>query len=496
MSFIANSLWYDQDAPDVALVRHAIEGQAAIKRQRTTYLPHPSMVDNTSKEQRARYDAYLGRAEFDSSCGQTKTELVGAFTRAAHEINLPANIKYLEVDSDGDWLSLSDSMNVTFANILAVKYHILLAEFEDGGVDPSVQISKAQKAQLKQRSKIVHYPRESLTNWAFGVVNNRMQLTHVVLTSESCELNSEFVEVKVKKQLLLNIDENGDYRQRLIVSDGENITEGEWIYPSASGKNLKYIPIEVAQDERSYSGSLPRATGYLGSIALKDVARYQVNADLKEKLAVLQDTINSTGWTDSLWEEYKLINGRDYVATGLGVSNQFPDGVAVDVMKMQADGDAHFKYIAENEKQTRALGGRYETEPGDTNTATESVIKSAKENSVLSMIAVNIEGAYRRLAAYCSDFEGIYIEPDKIEITANRQFSATKMQPEEADRILSIYDHSLMSKTTALKKLRAGGYGDDEITIEAEIDLIDEEAPPPLLSKPTGGQNVEAEVQP
>lgn len=496
MSFIANRTEYDQDAPDVALVRDAIQGQAAVKRKKTVYLPHPSMIDSTSKEQRARYDSYLGRAEFDSSCGQTKTELVGAFTRAAHEINLPSQVKYLETDSDGDWLSISDSMNVTFANVLAAKYHILLAEFEDGGVDPNVQISKAQKAALKQRSKIVHYPRESLTNWAFGVVNNRMQLTHVVLTSESSELNSEFVAVNTKKQLLLSLDEDGQYRQKEIVSDGENTTEGEWIYPDAKGQRLDYIPVEVVIDERNYSGSLPRATGYLGSIALKDVARYQVNADLKEKLAVLQDTINGTGWDENKFEVFQLINGRDYVATGMGATNLFPEGVTYDVMKMQSDGDAHFKYIAENEKQTRALGGRYETEPDPTNTATESVIKSAKENAVLTMIAVNIESAYRRLVAYCCDFEGLKIEPDDIEIDVNRQFSASKMMPEEADRILSIYDHSLMSKTTALKKLRAGGYGDDEITIEAELNLIDEEAPPPLLSKPTGGQNVEAEVQP
>jgi hypothetical protein len=483
MTFIDNSTEYDQDLPDVTLVRDAVQGQAAIKRKQRTYLPHPSTIDSLTAEQSARYTAYLGRAEFDSSCGQTKSELMGAFTRADHEIDLPAQVKYLEADSDGDWLSLADSINVTAANALEVKYHILLAEFEDGGVDPTKQISKAEKAKLKQRAKIVHYPRESLTAHSFGVVNNRMQLTHAVLTSESQVLNSEFKHVKTKTQLLLKLDEEGFYCQQEIVDkDGNGAVAGDWIYPKAMQKKLNFIPIEIVQDERRYAGSLPRATGYLGAIAMKDVARYQVNADLKEKLAVLQDTINGTGWDENKFEVFKLINGRDYVATGMGATNLFPEGVKYDVMKMQADGDAHFKYIAENEKQTRALGGRYDTEPDTTNTATEAAIKSAKENAILTMIAVNIESAYRRLVAYCCQFEGVVVDSSQIAINVSRQFSSTKMDAAEVEMILKVRDAELMSSLTAIKLIKAGGLGDEDLTAEEELNLISEEAPPPLVA--------------
>jgi len=220
MAFIPNSAIYNQDLPSVQLVRTAIEGAAAIKRGGMTYLPHPSMIDKTSAAQIARYEAYLGRAEFDSSCSQTKIELMGAYTRAAHEINLPESIKYLESDSDGDWMTLADSINITSGNCLEVKYHFLLAEFDSPEIPEGVQISKAEKAKLNQRAKIVHYPRESLTNWDFGVVNGRMQLTHAVLTSTSTELNEDFKEVITKTQLLLNLDVDGFYRQKLIVQSG------------------------------------------------------------------------------------------------------------------------------------------------------------------------------------------------------------------------------------------------------------------------------------
>lgn len=490
MGFVSNSANYDEDLPAVKLVRHAVEGQTAIKRETTEYLPHPNMLDASSIGQVNRYRAYIGRAEFDSSCGQTKVELIGAFTRAPHEIDLPSQVKYLESDSDGDWLSLSDSINVTFANCLEVKFHILLAEFEAGEV-PEGELTKADKAALKQRAKIVHYPREALTKYDYSVVNGRMQLTHVVLTTDSTVLNENFAEVNVRTQLLLNLDDNGLYRQQLRTQENGATTEGDWVYPTAMGASLDYIPIEIVMDERTYAGKIPRGTGYLGPIALKDVARYQVNADLKEKLAILQDTVNTFGWTEQSWAEFQTINGRDYIATGAGVSNQFPAEVSTDVMKMSADGDSHFKYIEQNEKQTRALGGRYDTEPESIETATEAEIKSAKENAVLTMIAGNSEQAYRRLVAYCCHFEGVEILPEEVMITVNRQFSSSNITPEKASSIIQQYDSRLLSKPSAMKQLRAGGFGDADLTIEEEIDLIDQETPDPI----PGGAQTTVEVQ-
>lgn len=500
MAFIHDSTDYTQTQADVKLVRDAVEGQAAIKRETTTYLPHPNMVDKVSQSQKTRYEAYIGRAEFDSSCGQTKKELIGAFTRAEHEIDLPDAVKYLEDDSDGDWLSLSDSINVTAGNCLEVKYHILLAEFEDGGVDPNREISKAERKSLKQRAKIVHYPRESLTNWSYKTVNGRMQLCNACLTTENTELDENFSKVTIKTQLLLGLDPDGYYRQRLMTSkigDMSSVDMGEWIYPLAAGKRLDYIPVEIVVDERTYAGKLPKPTGYLGPIAQKDVARYQVNADLKEKLAILQDTVNSFGWDENTHEQFKIINGRDYVATGVGVSNQFPSGVTVEVLKLTADGDAHFKYIEQNEKQTRALGGRYDTEPdAQKQTATEAEINSAKENAVLTMISRNTESAYRRLVAYCMQFEGVDIDPNDISISVNRQFSSTSITQEKAASIISQYDARLISKESAVKQLKAGGFGDADLTVEEEVDLIDQETPDPIVTQtPMLGEQTTVEVQ-
>ncbi len=492
MAYIPNHSDYDASIDDVKLVRHAVEGEAAIKRETTTYLPHPSMLDKTSSQARDRYDAYIGRAEFDSVAGQTEIELSGAFKNSPHEIELPSQVAYLADDSDGDALSLTDAINITALNCLEVKFHILLAEFEDGGITEGQQITVAEKAKLKQRAKIVHYPRESLTNWQFSKINGRVQLSKACLTTEDIEISEDFIEIKKTKYLLLDLDESGYYRQRqdVVYTNTDKLQEkGEWIYPTAMGSKLDYIPVEIIQDSKMIIGELPRQCGYLSPIARKDVHRYQVNADLKEKLAILQDTINSYGWTTSAWEEFKEINGRDYVATGVAVANQFPRDVNVDVMKLTADGDAHFRYIELNEKQTKALGGRLDDDTDAT--ATQARIRSARENAILTSIADSVEQGFRRLVSYCCEFEGLKINHNDIKINVNREFSSTRLAPDEINAIVTARDGRLISQKTAVMLAKNGGLSDPEETLESAIDEIESDMPDPIENE---GQDSQQQV--
>lgn len=482
MAYISNHSDYDATIDDVKLVRHAIEGEAAVKREGKIYLKNPSMVDSTSQQAKDRYAAYLDRAEFDSVCGSTEIELMGAFKNSPHEIELPPQVAYLLDDSDGDALSLSDAINIAAVNCLEVKFHILLAEFEDGGIEEGRQITVAEKAKLKQRAKIVHYPRETLTNWEFAKVNGRVQLSKACLTTEDIQVDENFKETKRTKHLILALDENGLYRQKLIITQNNSDTpldEGEWIQPKALNKRLDYIPIEIIQDSKMVIGELPRQCGYLEPIARKDIHRYQVNADLKEKLAILQDTVNSFGWTDQSWEEFKKINNRDYVVTGVGVSNQFPRDVTVDVLKLTTDGDAHFKYIELNEKQTKALGGRIDDETSDA-TATEARIRSARENAILSSIAQSCEQGFRRLISYCCEFEGLKISHNDIKLDVNREFSSTKISAEEVRSLIEAKDGGLISKKTAAKLAKDGGLSDEEETLDEALEAIESEMPDPI----------------
>ena len=110
------------------------------------------------------------------------------------------------------------------------------------------------------------------------------------------------------------------------------------------------------------AGKLQIEGGYLAPLCHKAHARYQVSAELKERLRILQDTSYSSGWDESKKEEFDTINGRKYFAFGAGVHNFLPDDVSMDILKLTADGDALFRYMDENAKQIRAIGGRFDTQ--------------------------------------------------------------------------------------------------------------------------------------
>ena len=111
-------------------------------------------------------------------------------------------------DSDGDWLSLQASIEITASNCLQVGYHILLAEYDQLPSGLDVELSIADKAALNQRASIKHYPRESLKDWAW-VKSMALTFTYMRLESEEIRKDANGTNINVTVCLELGIDELG-----------------------------------------------------------------------------------------------------------------------------------------------------------------------------------------------------------------------------------------------------------------------------------------------
>ena len=169
---------------ELFLIRKFIEGEAAVKREGVKFLPHPNQLECNTPEQIRRYEAYKMGAELEDFPSRTLNDLLGAMNRHPAKVNLPEKLQYLIDDSDGDWLSLQASIEITASNCLQVGYHILLAEYDQLPSGLDVELSIADKAALNQRASIKHYPRESLKDWAWGKINGRLTFTYMRLESE------------------------------------------------------------------------------------------------------------------------------------------------------------------------------------------------------------------------------------------------------------------------------------------------------------------------
>ena len=469
---------YDKTIDEVKTVRDAIEGSSAIKTgdRSRIYLPNPTDIDILKGqdfiEATNRYNAYKNRAEYDAFPGRTESGYVGALKSTPPDFaEIPAEIDYLLTDSDGDNLSLSESIEITQANLLEVKFHGLLVDFN--GLtqidvnDESPQLTNAQAKSLDLKATIKHYQRESIVDWDYGVVNNQNQLTFVKLMEKVSEINRETLQrVEVENQLVLALDEEGEYYQQQITKTAEGKDQiSDRLYPENNSGRLNLIPFEIVIDQKQKSSSIPKALGILYPICLKAIARYQVNADLKESLhRTAQPTSFSTGWDAHKHKQFTDMTGLEHISLGSGSHIPLPIGSEIGYLQWDADSNAMFKYLEVNQKEAKALGARFDTSDPKDEAVGVAKIRSAEELSALMNIQASIEESYTRVLGWCFNFMSTSKADPTIEIKLNKEFNKVKLTAQEQVAIGNMMGGGVIDREEALKQLEKGGV----LTEEAE----------------------------
>lgn len=452
---------YTQAEPYIKLMRDSIVGEPALKAKQNqrNYLPSPVCDDADPKEEAARYDRYVTNAEYDNVPSATLDALQGALSHQPNNYDgLPAQMAYLVDDADGDGLSLDEHIKIAQAELMQMKFCGLLSEYSDLeslGVGDE-EITAERKKQLGLRANINLYPRDNIKDWAFRRVNGTKQLSYVLLCETDTEQDPETFETEeVIVYLRLVLDEDGKYYQQRMV---DNV--GDWserIYPEMSGgANFDYIPFEFAIEGNYPKGKLPDSLGYLFSIATKSLARYNVNAQMKEALWFSGAPVSwSSGWDEMAFKTYKEMTGKDYISAGAGAHVPLPEGAQYGVMDWKAESSAFFTYLDRNAKEIQALGGSFDVEMDNQDeTATAKVIEAAEKMSVLSSMQAGLEKAYNRAIGSCAKFEGVDADSD---VKLNREFMGVKLSPQERDAIRNDYLQGLIGREEALNQLEKGG---------------------------------------
>ena len=452
---------YTQAEPYIKLMRDSIVGEPALKAKQNQrrYLPSPVCDDADPTEEAHRYHRYITNAEYDNIPSATLDALQGALSHQPNNYDgVPAQMAYLVDDADGDGLSLDEHVKIAQAELLQMKFCGLLAEYSDLsslGVGDE-QLTVAQVQALGLRSNINLYPSDSILDWDFKRINGVKQLSYILLREMDTEQNTEtFTTEEVLVYLRLCLDADGKYYQQRMVE-----TSGEWsepFYPEMSnGSQFEFIPFEFAVEGNYPKGKIPDSLGYLFAIATKSLARYNVNAQMKEALWFSGAPVSwSSGWDEMAFKTYKEMTGKDYISAGAGAHVPLPEGAQYGVMDWKAESSAFFTYLDRNAKEIQALGGSFDVEMDNQDeTATAKVIDAAEKMSVLSSMQSGLEKAYNRVISYCAMFEGVNAVSD---IKLNREFMGVKLTPQERDAIRNDYIQGLIGREEALNQLEKGG---------------------------------------
>lgn len=457
---------YDYSKDAVQLVRDAMGDELAIKKSDNAhvYLPSPAPDDcKHTLPSIERYARYKARAEFSGFTSITHDEDMGSLNAKEPTIILPDEMEYMRVNSDGSGLSLKESIEITESNILQVKFHCLLGDFNGASLEDGEQITKQQAEQLGLRYTIKHYPRESMRDWQYSIFNNVSKLSYVKLIEESSDVNMEtFQRTTVKNALILGLDENGEYFQQ-IIRESEKADEddfiGEKVYPENSFGRLDFIPLWIVIDQKESSNSVPKGLGKLYPIALKAIARYQVNADLKEMLFLSgQPTSWSSGWSETAFELYKKITGKDYIDQGSGSHIPLPKDSNIGYLEFNADSNGLFKYMEENQKEVEAAGGKFPSNTRDEKVGVAK-IRRAEDMAVYTNIVNSVEEAYQQLMILGKTFISSSDNTDDIEIKLNKVFDEVKMEASEIKEIRENVNAiiPLITRDEGIRQLERGG---------------------------------------
>lgn len=459
------------------LVRECVEGETAIKNsdQLKVYLPDPRYFDKrnikVTEQARVEYEAYKECADYDNFPESTLSSWVGLMDIDKAEFELPRSIEHLESNADGDGLSLREMMELSASELFQMKFQGLLVEYgNEFGEFPDEQITKQQAQSLGLRSSIKSYPRESIVDWDFGLVNGVKKLRFVKLKEEVTESDFEaLTQEQYTNYLVCALDEEGYYYQKKfykvsgVGGDIAPMEESEMIYPEANGQRLTELPFILMFDQQVPVGTVPRQLGALYPICRKAISMFRTSADLNGALKIVGvPTVFTKGWKQGDIEVFKEVNdGRSNISFGTRTSNNMPNDVTVDVVQMDGANQPLFEQMDRLQKRAKSLGAKIDNDTQNSNrTATEVRAENAKETALLVNVANSIQSGYESALTFAAMFEGDD-NPD-FTITLNKDFTSTKMSEEER----KILNQEFLSGVYTIEQyqylLEAGGVVPDE----------------------------------
>lgn len=445
------------------MVRDSIQGEAVIKRDDKIkkYLPDPCGHIKDQKERDERYRRYANSAEYDDIPAQTLESIVGSvFKKDVNYDDIPASMKYMIDDADGDGLSMDELLKIGLSELLSQNYFGMLAEYSDlssFGIEDE-QITVAQARELGLRPSIRIYPRESIRNWNYRRVNGVLQLSFLILKEvEEVQKPGSFETEKVDCYLVLGLDADGEYYQQKYIDDGDDSKWSEIYYPEAGGKKLNFIPFEICIGENIPKGKLPSRLGYLAPICSKTLHRFRMSADMKECMYLNGAPLTwSSNWTDQGMALYKEMTGNDYISTAPGSHLPLPQDSSAGIISWDSSTSAYADYMERNEGEIRALGGKYDTteNEGSEETATAAIIKAADKSGALSNAVTNLQKSVGKIISYCAMFNG---EEFSGNIGINREFYKNKLTSQERTNILAEWQSGFITQKEALLQMERGG---------------------------------------
>lgn len=470
---------YEKFAGQWQRCRDVIAGQDAVHKAGITYLPR------LTDQQEDDYNAYKMRAGFFNASWRTVSGLLGMMFRKPPTVELPSKVEQYADDIDMAGTSLETLAREVALEVLSPgRIGLLVDHPQVLGAQP-ITVAAAQKMGL--RPMISTYLAECIINWKYERVRNHYVLTRVVLEETEEEADGEFETKEVMQWRVLDLDENGAYRQRVFREAAKKedgfVQVGDDVYPLMNGKPLDFIPFYIVGTD-----GIDTDVDEPPLIDLVDLnlSHYRTNADYEHGCHFTGlPTLFLSGFTGD--EEGNSPTFRIGSQSAIVADHPDADGKFIE---FSGQGLGALKdNLDRKEAQMAVLGARMIAEEKRVaETATTAAIHRTGENSVLASIAMAVSEALETALSVFSQWSGA---GENVVYQLNRDYNPSMLDAATLTALLKAVQLGQMSEAELFDLMQRADIIDPEVTFEEHQEQVGQaDMPRPVV--PANDQDTEA----
>lgn len=441
------------------LIEDCLAGEQRVKYRRTKYLPMPN-PDDTSKENMARYESYITRANFFNVAQRTQLGLRGQVFLRDPLVEVPSLLEPVITDATGSGVTMQQLAQELVDKTLGFGRVGLYVDYPNMESEGGPSLADVESGEVKPMFKLVE-PKDAI-NWRVKKRGAKIILSMVVFR-EDYEQEDDGFEVKTGNQWrVLRLDENDQYVIEIYRDKTGAQPAERYIPKDGSGAPFNEIPFVFIGSVNNDPSIDPPPMYDLCAI---NIAHYRNSADYEESVYVVgQPTFWFSGLTqkwldDTMGGTIRLgaLGGIPLPADGnAGILQAEPNTLAKEAMEMK-------------QAQMLALGAKLVEASQVQRTATEADIDNVSETSSLSTIAKNVGAAIQWGLGFAARFVGQ--ASDAIAYELNTEFDLVNLSPEERKVLISEYQSGVLTWTEVRDSLRRAGVAsltDEEAKAETE----------------------------
>ncbi len=444
--------------------RAAVLGQRAIRAGGTTYLmPLASMLCSTTydadsraiisysttltNEGKAKYNKYLHNAYFYGASGRTVTGLSGLIFAKPPTSILPNQIDYFNQNVDGKGKSLnefaSELVNDAFQSVWS---GVLVARPTTPLGSSNLDVERANL-----RPKLLHYKFESIINWDYTTINNKEELSLLVLVESVTKRDGFKVESEKQYRVLELI--NGIYHQSLYNED-KNIIEA----PAPvliNGNQATTIPFYWLQ-----AGEGTKAV--IDDLVDCNFQHYNIYADYGSKLHYSSFII---------YYETGVNGDSQNMVVGNGIKWNGGTESTFGVLQPDGNADSHRIALQDTEQRMAALGAEMlKPRVSGAESGEAKALDQVAQNSTTASVANTVSEVLVRACNFASVWMG---GPEDTEYSLNTDYNPTGMNPQLLTALMTaVQSEQSISGKTLYELMQKGEVANSERTYEDEQALI------------------------